>query len=145
MPIRKEDFENFRRLVEYLEDLGLKVELRGSVLTKTDYEDIDLYVEGHPDQIAGAISGLKGYTHERMGKRIVSFREKYNPENYEIKQIFPECEFHGFLSGVVYSVSPMTYVDENIDYRFKIKIGDSLFDVSFKPNPRIIALHWMDE
>ena len=145
MPIRKEDFENFRKLVEYLEDLGLKVELRGSALTKTDYEDIDLYVEGHPDQIAGAIAGLKGCTHERMGKRIESFQEKYNPKNYEIEQISPKRELHGFLSGVTYSIPPMAYVNENIDYRFKIKLDGSLFDVSFKANRCIISLRWLGE
>lgn len=79
-----------------------------------------------------------------MGKRIVSFQEKYDPENYEIKQIFPERKFHGFLSGVTYPVS-MTYVNEDIEYRFEIKIDNSLFDISFKSNPRIIALRWTDK
>lgn len=115
--IDEKDRLNLKKLIEYLEGLNLKVEIRGSATQSREYADIDLLVTGDPEMIAAAITGLKGYSDERMGRKIEPFSQKYRLSNYNVRQV---------------AGRNLHYVLENVDYRFLIAYNDTFFDVSLK-------------
>ncbi len=119
--IRNEDKPYLNEVVQYLQDRGLSVELRGSALEREDYEDIDVLATGELEAVTDAISGLQG-----CAARGTPF-----PKNSADDPTY-------FVADLGKRV---VYMRENLTHRFKILVSNlTKIDVGLKINKVKIPL-----
>lgn len=116
--LRELDRPYVRQVVAFLEDRNLEVQLEGSA-TRGDkqYRDIDLLASGSLDAVMKGIAGLQR-DHPLLSKP------------------FPESAENGRLYAVQPRGGPFSYVSTLVDYRFEIRVGDTIMDVCLKVDPQ---------
>ena len=118
--LRKEDVPYVRKVVEYLKKHNLKADFAGSVLNgDKQYHDVDLVAIGSLEDVTDATSGLMG----------ISART----------EPFPQKTEDGLEFKVKHLGGPTTYVNNQVDERFRIYAGgNTKIDVSLKViGPRV--------
>ena len=113
--IRKNDVPYVNEVVGYLQARNLSVEIAGSVLKgNRKYNDIDLLVRGGVTDLANATSGL-------MGLDVRT-------------EPFPKKSADGLEYTVTHAGGPTKYLNNQIDERFNITVGNTKIDVCLKVN-----------
>lgn len=113
--LRENDVPYVNEVVGYLTQRQLDVELAGSALNgERTYQDVDLLARGNLEAVTNATSGLMG-----LDART---------------EPFPEKSADGLEYQVQHVGGPTMYVNNQVDERFDIQVGNTKIDLCLKVN-----------